>query len=67
MRSPDKLAEINSHLAEDVYYDTSSHIGIINTHNRIRLSYGDEWGISIVSDPVHTIVTMRFPLHENRL
>jgi len=58
---PEKLEEINRHLSEDVYYETSSHIGIINTHNRIRLTYGDEWGISITSDPSHTIVTIRLP------
>jgi len=60
---PEKLDEINRFLSGDVYYETSSHIGIINTHNRIRLTYGDEWGISIASGPARTVVAVRMPVN----
>ena len=46
--SEEKLQKINSELKQDVY-DTSRHVGIINTQARIRLKYGSEYGITVES------------------
>lgn len=62
--SPQKKEEVENLLSENIYYDTSSHMGIINTHNRIRLTFGAEWGITISSAEGHTTVTLRMPITE---
>lgn len=62
--SPQKKEEVENLLSENIYYDTSSHMGIINTHNRIRLTFGAEWGITISSEDGLTIVTLRMPVTE---
>lgn len=59
--SPEKLAETRKRMEQDVFANESVHLGIVNTHNRIRLTYGNEWGISIQSQPGVTIVSLRFP------
>lgn len=46
--SEEKLQKINSELEREVY-DTSRHVGIINTQARIRLKYGSEYGITVES------------------
>ncbi len=42
------------------------HIGVRNVHDRIRLHFGEEWGIHIESEPgMGTQIIMRFPAREN--
>ena len=57
----EKLAETKRRMEQDVFANESVHLGIVNTHNRIRLTYGNEWGISILSEPGKTRVSIRFP------
>lgn len=61
-----KLKELQKQLASTEKYSgekESSHIGIANVHNRIRLLYGEEFGISIKSKAGEgTIVTVTLPL-----
>ena len=37
------------------------HIGILNVHERIRLVYGEDYGVSIASSGEGTTVTLRLP------
>lgn len=46
--SPQKLEEIKNSL-EAERYDTSKHVGVLNTHARIRLTYGKQYGLEIES------------------
>ncbi|GIP30134.1 hypothetical protein J23TS9_52640 [Paenibacillus sp. J23TS9] len=47
---PERLAELNQILESDDAL-LSEHIGIRNVHNRIRLKYGEPYGISLGSEP----------------
>lgn len=59
--SADKLAQIKEELGRDVY-DTSRHVGIINTHARIRLMYGTAYGIAVDSQQGDgTTISIRVP------
>ena len=56
----DKLKLINQNL-KDGLMDSSSGYGIYNVNNRIRLSYGPEWGLQIMSDEHSTTAEIRLP------
>ena len=59
---PDKLHKIQATLDSGIY-DTSEHVGVVNTHARIRLQYGEPYGLSIdsvVGDG--TTIIMRLPV-----
>lgn len=57
----EQLDEIQGMLAEDST-DTREHVGLLNTHARIRLYYGRAYGISIESCPEDgTTVIMKLP------
>ena len=59
--SEDKLNIIRQELKRDVY-DTSKHVGIVNTHARIRLNYGAPYGIEIDSQQGDgTSISIRIP------
>ncbi|HBA70491.1 MAG TPA: hypothetical protein DCZ40_14215 [Lachnospiraceae bacterium] len=61
----EKLLEIQELIEKD-YYDTSKHVGILNTQARIRLQYGPGYGLqieSVLGDG--TTVTIRVPAKEN--
>ena len=45
----EKLRELNELLKQD-HYDTSRHVGILNTQARIRLQYGKPYGITVESE-----------------
>lgn len=61
---PERLAEIHREL-ESPLYDTSSHVGLINTHARIQLQYGKEYGLTIDSEPGEgTNITLTLPAQE---
>ena len=57
---PDHLASIQAALHSDMIKQRES-IGIINVHQRIRLFYGDEYGLEISSEK-GTQVTINLPL-----
>lgn len=58
---PERLQEICSGLEQEIY-DTSKHVGILNTQARIRLRYGRAYGISVQSRLGDgTTVTIRVP------
>ena len=59
---PERLREIQMAL-ESGHYDTSEHVGILNTHARIRLQYGAAYGLTIdsaVGDG--TSILLRLPI-----
>lgn len=59
---PEKLSALQSLLTSPVY-DTSQHVGLINTHARIQLQYGFDYGLEIDSTPGNgTSITMRLPV-----
>lgn len=45
--SPSRLQELRMHLEENE--DNSDHIGLLNTHKRLQLAYGEQSGITIRS------------------
>lgn len=59
----DRLESLRSQLAESAA--DAAHIGIRNVHQRIRLIYGSQFGLSIASE-LHkgTVITIRLPFRE---
>ncbi|MBB6632863.1 cache domain-containing sensor histidine kinase [Cohnella thailandensis] len=58
--APDRLAEIQSSL-DDPSTD-KDHIGLINVHRRLRLHFGEPYGLTVDSEPgSHTSVYVRIP------
>lgn len=58
---PEKLQEICSGLEQEIY-DTSKHVGILNTQARIRLRYGRAYGMTVQSKLGDgTTITIRVP------
>ena len=60
----DKLKEITEKLKSNDIPD-SKHIGLCNVNQRIKLIFGEQYGISISADEGHTIVTLTQPIIEN--
>jgi len=61
--SHDKLIQIRRNLNEEG--DFSEHIGLFNTNKRLKLAYGEQYGISIRSKPGSgTVIYIRIPLRE---
>lgn len=59
---PERLAQFQSMLASQNIPEDTGHIGLLNTHNRIRLTYGNHYGIRIASQPGHTVISVQMPL-----
>lgn len=58
---PERLREIKQRLESSE--DISEHIGLFNTNKRLKLTYGDEYGIRIRSLPqVGTVIHLCIPL-----
>ncbi|HHW93480.1 MAG TPA: sensor histidine kinase [Clostridiaceae bacterium] len=58
--SEERLAQVKEMIEDDRF---SSHLGLRNVHRRLRLQFGDPYGISIVSaDNKGCSVTVRVPL-----
>lgn len=58
---PDKLSETKKRLASGASCE-KNHIGLVNTSNRLRLMYGDEYGLGISSESgIGTTVTIKLP------
>lgn len=64
--APEKLAQLASLLQESTIPEDAGHIGLLNTHNRLRLSFGDSYGLQIESIPGRTVVSLRLPLQSER-
>ncbi len=63
--SAEKLTELTASLNSDVLAP-SNRIGIHNVHNRIRLFYGEQYGLRIYSKlSAGTTVTIKLPLRED--
>ena len=59
--SEERLDEVKRNIA-DKTFGSGSSIGLKNVHSRIRIIYGDEYGLSISSiENVGTNVKLRFP------
>lgn len=57
----DKLGTLFGHNPQDLQ-QAESGIGIQNTHDRLRLAYGEAFGLHLKSEPGKgTIVEIRFP------
>lgn len=64
---PDKLKDIQANLAVSVNsgssHEPEQHIGILNVHERLRMNYGDAYGVSIQSQENHgTEVIITLPV-----
>ncbi len=60
----DRLAELNSRL-EASAEESSGHIGLFNTNSRIKLIFGEEYGLTVLSDENNgTVVRIRYPAVE---
>ena len=59
---PEHLAELQQRLAAN-HYDTSRHLGLMNINARLRLQYGDAYGLQLSGAPGDgTCVTICIPL-----
>ena len=58
--SDDKLNIINKQLSGEVKLQSENGIGIFNVHNRIRLLYGEKYGVGIYCNG-STKVVVRMP------
>ena len=44
-------------------YQSGRSIGILNVLNRIKINFGEEYGLTVESEPgIGTSVTMKFPV-----
>ncbi|NOV00724.1 sensor histidine kinase [Paenibacillus planticolens] len=59
---PDKIDEINHCLLQGQGQAPSRSIGIMNVHERIRLQYGEGYGLHIQSKANETTVEFKLPL-----
>ena len=58
--SPSQVESINEQMQKDMITE-SRHIGLSNVNQRIKLSFGEEYGVNIQSDMSGTTVTVIFP------
>ncbi|GGG05785.1 two-component sensor histidine kinase [Paenibacillus aceti] len=55
--APERLKEIHqmlsgsSHLSSNLMEKSTPSIGLINVHDRIRMNYGEDYGIAVFSEP----------------
>ena len=58
----ERMREIQQLLSQ-THYDTANYVGIINTHARLKLQYGDDYGITIDgAENDGTVVTIHLPV-----
>lgn len=58
-----QLNKLRIEFDQDILTEDSG-IGLVNTHHRIRLIFGEEWGIRLQSYPGHTQVSLHMPRNE---
>lgn len=61
--NPEVLAMLREHMA-DPKKKLKGHIGILNVHERLRLMYGNRYGLEIESSGTGTEITLRIPYQE---
>lgn len=62
------LANLNAKLSRGIYSNDGSHIGIANVNSRIKILFGDEFGIFLDSHPGKgTTVRISLPIAEGKL
>lgn len=61
--NPSVLAMLREHI-ENPAKRIKGHIGILNVHERLRLMYGEQYGVEIESSGSGTEITLRFPYQE---
>ena len=59
---PEVLSSLNDKLSRSDFLASSDHIGILNVHQRIRLIYGEKYGLSVSSDKNGTKVKYTLPV-----
>lgn len=59
----EKLAELEKNLASDEIQETK-HIGLSNVNQRIKLIFGDEYGVDIYSDDGNTTIDIIMPIKQ---
>ncbi len=59
--SPQQLEEVHERLDKGNPHD-SKHIGLYNVNQRIKLIFGQQYGLSITSKPRNTTVTISLPI-----
>ena len=60
------LSVLNTKLSSGIYSEDGSHIGMANVNNRIKILFGDEYGIFLDSRPgIGTTVRITIPASEN--
>lgn len=60
--TPDKLEEVRRHIQTDYMRADTSSIGLRNANTRIKLYYGEKWGITIDSkENAGTCITVSIP------
>ena len=57
---PEKLSEIQKRL-QDKSLERKKNIGLVNVNQRIKILFGDEYGVKIKSGKFGTKVIMRIP------
>jgi two-component system sensor histidine kinase YesM len=65
----DTLKRLKESLNKNVenLYESRTKIGIMNVHRRIKLIYGDEYGLNIFSESNKgTTIILKLPFIENR-
>lgn len=60
---PQKLEKIHEKMKQD-YAPERNHIGIINVHNRIKLFFGDEYGLTVNSSSAGSEILFKLPIIE---
>lgn len=56
------LTELNHRLSDNVYNDEKSHIGLVNVNQRIKIIFGDKYGIYVESqEGIGTKVHLTIP------
>lgn len=58
-----KLQEINDMLRHS--HNSTNYVGLFNVHRRVKLMYGDEYGVEVLSDEGEgTAVRIRLPIYK---
>lgn len=58
----EKLADIQAKMKSNSC--STDHIGLYNTHKRLQLTYGDDYGMTIQSEPhSETVITIKMPIN----
>lgn len=57
--SPEKLRQLQEQLQNDTI--RKNHVGLVNVNSRIRLFFGDAYGLQIIAQPGNTTIQIKIP------